>query len=197
MFINTTTPKKPHITEPNDTKGDHIDKKMPTSKINKQATPSEKSNPTTAQSTKQAKPTSDNTKKPSKPTTSQSSSSLAHATQTSTQPKSTTTSDAESTPVMNYKVTASKAIKHNKYTHCFNLSVPGFQKQGHTRQNGLHSVLTGLAFQLNVVDHMAHILPWQSTYNTSHPVLGHGTASHTTQKQSNDYIRSWIRQGYM
>ena len=94
---------------------------------------------------------------------------------------------------MNYKATASKAIKHNKHTHRLNLSAPGFQKQGDTRQNGVHSVLKALAFQLNVVDSKARILPWQSTYDTSHPALGHGTVSHITSNQSNDYIRSRTR----
>ena len=197
-FFNTNTLKKPRITDPNATKEDDINQQTFTSNKNKQIATSKKDNPTTTPRTKQNKPTSDEAKTTLTPTKqSTSSSSLAHATNANTQSKPTTTTNTESTPVMNYKATASKAIKHNKHTHRLNLSVPGFQKQGDTRQNGVHSVLKALAFQLNVVDSTARILPWQSTYDTSHPALGHGTVSHITSNQSNDYIRSRTRQGYV
>ena len=94
---------------------------------------------------------------------------------------------------MQYKKTAMKSIQLNAHTHRINVSVPGFQKQGDSKHNGMHSVITALAFQLHSVDTSARILPWNVEWDTSKPGLAHGTVSHIPPNQTSFYINTKVR----
>ena len=101
-------------------------------------------------------------------------------------------SDQKDTP-LSYKSTAMKSVQYNQFTHRFNMSIPGFQRQGESKFKGIHSVITALAFQLHAVDSSARILPWDSSNDNSHPSLAHGTVSHIVPNQSPAYINTKIR----
>ena len=107
-----------------------------------------------------------------------------------------TTSTSQTQP-MSYKSAATKQRTYNKHTIRVSLSIPGFQKPGDSKENGILSVVRKLALDLQSVDPSAELLPWNATLDKSYPFIKNEDTSRLSPKQSVPYLKTNIRQCFV